>query len=205
MAQFTSKELYMMNGGQKLYIYKDGFGDIYHATPAEEKEWQQEIITRDLAKLDTEQNEVSLRFAIDNLIYHGHTTLESILIEKMQQATVKRQIVFAASLWTNYKYPKSYEIILENFKLHRKECLDTVFMALEYFKKHTDAAKFLIGCIEGEDKVLIAKARVTLVMWSYSGVPELRWNNFLENLKPENKGTETFEAGIVKLKNILIR
>ena len=36
---FTSRELYMMNGGNKMYIYKDGFGDVYSASAAEEMKW----------------------------------------------------------------------------------------------------------------------------------------------------------------------
>jgi len=33
-----------MNGGNKLYIHKDGFGDVYSATAAEEAEWAKEVI-----------------------------------------------------------------------------------------------------------------------------------------------------------------
>lgn len=46
MQPFTSKELYMMNGGQKLYIYKDGVGDIYNATATGEAQWARDVVDR---------------------------------------------------------------------------------------------------------------------------------------------------------------
>jgi hypothetical protein len=64
-----SKELYMMNGGNKLYIYKDGFGDIYNATAEEESEWAKEIISNALARIDVENNLTVLQFAINDLVF----------------------------------------------------------------------------------------------------------------------------------------
>ena len=52
MPPFTNKELYMMNGGQKQYIGKDGFWDVYNATPEEEAAWDKELAENALSKID---------------------------------------------------------------------------------------------------------------------------------------------------------
>lgn len=44
MTPFTNKELYMMNGGQKQYVGKDVFWDVYNATPEEETAWQKNLL-----------------------------------------------------------------------------------------------------------------------------------------------------------------
>jgi hypothetical protein len=100
MNRFTSKELYMMNGGQKLYIYKDGFGDIYQATVAEEEAWKQEYIATTLLKIDNETNSVVLSFAIESLIFHKYPALNALLISKINDVNIspERKIVFEAAL-----------------------------------------------------------------------------------------------------------
>jgi len=45
-----------MNSGNKLYIYKDGFADVYIATPGEEQEWAQEVIANALEGIDKGEN-----------------------------------------------------------------------------------------------------------------------------------------------------
>lgn len=45
-----SKRLFMENGGQKHYIYLDGFGDIYDATPAQEAAWRKELLEKNAKK-----------------------------------------------------------------------------------------------------------------------------------------------------------
>ncbi|MEP7257051.1 MAG: hypothetical protein ABI687_01660 [Flavitalea sp.] len=95
---FTSKELYIMNGGNKTYIGKDGFADVYSATPVEEAEWSKEVVTRAIAIIDKEENAVSLEFAIDNLRFHKYTGLKDLLISKMQDTNIARHKVFAEAL-----------------------------------------------------------------------------------------------------------
>ncbi len=69
----------MMNGGNTLYIYKDGFGDIYHATAAEEAAWSREVVTNALRRIDTETNATNLRFAINDLIFHGYDDVDQLM------------------------------------------------------------------------------------------------------------------------------
>ena len=86
MQTFTSKELYIMNGGNTMYIHKDGFGDVYSATQTEEAEWAQEVIEMALAQVDTDINVTTIRFAIDKLLFHKYPNIESLLKEKIKSS-----------------------------------------------------------------------------------------------------------------------
>jgi hypothetical protein len=83
MTTFTSKELYMMNGGNKLYIYKDGFGDDYNATPIEEAEWANEYIADTLLRVDKDINLSTLKFAIESLRFHHYPGVNDLIIRKL--------------------------------------------------------------------------------------------------------------------------
>ncbi|MFT3909764.1 MAG: hypothetical protein QM737_10095 [Ferruginibacter sp.] len=199
----NSKELYMMNGGNKLYIYKDGFGDIYNATVEEEREWDKEIIANYLQQLDTETNSTGLKFAIEGLLFHNYPGLETLLIQKIEPATPIRKIVIATALWKIYKYKKSYEIIYEQYLRNHAMCLDEVFFALIEFKNSKDAFSFLLGCLEGNDEKLFSKAHTTISMWAYTGLPDLRENGLLERLGPANRNTKELNLAIEEFKTII--
>ncbi len=201
----TSKELYMMNGGNKLYIHKDGFGDIYNATAEEEREWAKEMISNDLAKIDTEENPTGLRFAVEGLLFHDYPNLEALLIPKMEAATPIRKIVLATALWKIYKYKKSYEVIYQQFLQEPKICLDDFFFALIEFKNNMEAFHFLLECLEGKDETLYSKAYTTITMWSYSGVPKLRANELLERLDLDSRVTKKFKPAVEELKKIMFK
>ena len=90
---FTSKELYLMNGGNKLYIYKDGFGDIYSATAAEETEWANIVIADSIQRVTNEENPVNLQFAIQNLQFHNYAGLTELLNKSLENASMTRTTV----------------------------------------------------------------------------------------------------------------
>ena len=98
MQPFSSRQLYIMNGGNKLYIYKDGFGDVYSATPAEEAEWAQEVISGSLARLEASENSVDLEFAIANLRFHKYEGLDALLLAKLEDTSPVRKKVFITAL-----------------------------------------------------------------------------------------------------------
>ena len=77
----------MMNGGNKIYIHKDGFGDVYCATQTEEAEWAQEVIAIALAQVDTVTNATTLKFAINKLLFHKYPATENLLKEKIKTST----------------------------------------------------------------------------------------------------------------------
>lgn len=202
MQTFSSKELYMMNGGNKLYIHKDGFGDIYNSTAAEEQEWAREIVANALAKIDTEANAVVLKFAIESLRFHNYTGLEALLIQKAKEASPVRQVVFATALWNQCKYHDSFEIVYQNLCENRAACLDIVFISLDEFKANDAAKKFLLSCLEGDDDTLFIKAHTTISLWAYTGMPLLRENNLLDLLKIENRNEPGFKSAVENLKQI---
>lgn len=201
MPEFTSKELYMMNGGNTLYIYKDGFGDIYQATAAEEAAWSQEVVSNALRKLDTETNSTSLRFAVNDLIFHEYEGVDELIFEKTQQAAPVRKIVFAALLWKMKGYEKSFGIIYQLFLHHRDKYLDEIFGALQDFKDNTSARSFVLDCLSGDDDELYHKACTTVTMWAYTGMPDLRAAGFLDGLKA--KGSPAFPVALAQLKQLL--
>lgn len=156
-----------MNGGNKQYIGKDGFMDVYNATPGEEAEWAKEVVTAALLRINNESNATDIKFAVDNLLFHDYKGLELLLISKLNGSGPVRQIALAAALWNIYKYPQSFAIIMQNLTMHRKECLKEVFSALMDFKTNEAAKKFLFDCIEGDDEELKEKAQVSLGIWTY--------------------------------------
>ncbi|MBL0741468.1 hypothetical protein [Chryseolinea lacunae] len=205
MHDFSSKELYLANGGNKIYIYKDGFGDVYSATPEEEAEWAKEVVARALGRLDTETNSTGLTFAINDLLFHNYKGLESLLIEKMNTTTPVRQIIFATALWKSFHNVQSFDIVYNNFQEHRHECLDEAFHGLIEFKKSHPAHKFILWCLTGTDSLLQTKAHTTVSMWAYTGLPQLRSNKLLERLTPENTDPAVFAEAIEELKTILTK
>jgi hypothetical protein len=104
MNTFTSKELYMMNGGDKLYIYKDGFGDIYQATATEEEDCKQEYISKTFVKIDTETNAVLLKLALENLRFHQLSALTMLLITQLNNVNLSPELraVFKMALPENH-------------------------------------------------------------------------------------------------------
>lgn len=202
MAEFTSKELYIMNGGNKLYIYKDGFADQYHATAAEEAEWKQEVIDASLERVNKEINGVGLRFAIDNLIFHNYPGTEQLLRDKLKDPDPKRVIVFAMMLWIMNRYEKSFGIIYQLFLYQRDTVLDGFFTALIEFKFNISARMFLFECLRGDDPQLKKKAQTTIGMWAYTGMPELRNGDLHERLKSADE--EIFKAALLQLRQMFM-
>ena len=202
MATFSSKELFLMNGGNKQYIHRDGFGDVYHATASEEEEWTKEIVANAVARIETEDNATVVKFAIENLRFHNYTGLETLLVTKILEDGPVRQVIFATALWNLYKYPDSFEIIYRNLQQYRHQCLNTVFLSLDDFKNNDSARNFLLTCLKGNDGLLHTKAHMTISMWAYTGMPLLRENNLLDRLKIENKNEPSFKTAIELLEEV---
>ena len=108
MANFTSEQLYKMNGGNKMYIHRDGFGEDYQATAEEEARWKKELIEEALARLTTEIDSVSLIARVDTLRYHEVPNLKELLIALLPRLTPAMQIAMATALWKEYRYEQSF-------------------------------------------------------------------------------------------------
>lgn len=201
MQPFSSRQLYLMNGGNKTYIYKDGFGDVYHATPAEEAGWSQEVIAAALAKINTSNDGVELNSAIENLRFHAYAKLDALLQSKLEDASPVRRNAFAAALKNKDSYAKSVEAIYLDLAQHKDGGANDVFLQFGDFK--SEASKlFILACVEGDDDELFIKATITLGRWAYSGLPALRRNRLLETLQPENRQLPTFKTAVEQLKSI---
>lgn len=199
MQPFTSKQLYIMNGGNKLYIYKDGFGDVYEATPEEEAAWAEEVVAGALAKIDTEENSVSLSNAVENLAFHKYKGLRSLLMVKMGEANPNRKLALAAALATLNNHEKDAELVDASTTAYSDEYTAEAFDAVR--DRRDDAAKrFIFHCLEGDDHELAVKATTVLEIWAYSGMPALRQDNLLGKLQPENKGSEKFRTALEQLR-----
>ncbi len=203
MYDLTSKELYMANGGQKLYIYKDGFGDVYKATAAEEAEWAAEIVAGALVKIEKETNRSQLQLAISHLVYHKYTGLDALLLSHIYDGDPVRQIVFATAFWNRTAHTESFNIILQNLRDKREGTLMDVFLGLNEFKDHQGVRRFLVDCLQGSDDELIFRAQRTIEHWAWSGMSALKGDNLLTDLLVENKDRPSFGAAIEKLKKIL--
>lgn len=204
MTNPSSKELFMMNGGKLWYIYKDGFGDIYSATTEEEAEWAKELIGDSLVQISTERNRVKLFFCIDDLVYHRYEQLEQLLLNYIDDPIPSRQIVFATVLWTHFRYPNSFGVIILNLLEHKDETIDDVFLSLAEFWASLSVRAFLVSCVLGSNLQLSSKALHCLSSWSWSGLPELRqMDGLLKRLSPEYRGTSSFQQAINELRTFL--
>ncbi len=202
MQPFSAKQLYIMNGGNKRYIYSDGFGDVYEATPEEEAAWAREVIAAALAKIDTSESTIELKSALENLRFHKYEGLDALILSKLEYTSPARRVAFATALWNTAHYEKSVVIIYQHLLLNRHEWVTDVFPEVYDFK--SNAAKlFILICLEGDDDGLFMKATITMGKWANSGLPALRQNNLLEILQPENKHLPTFSTAVEQLKSIL--
>jgi hypothetical protein len=147
-------------------------------------------------------NPASVRTAVDNLIFHNYSGLQALLLTKTQDAVSGRKVLLATALWRVYQYEKSLEILLEHTH-GESECVNIVFLCLGDFKDNVAAKTFILQCMAGDDEKVILKAKMTLGIWAYSGMPSLRENNLLEALQPSNKDKEAFKEALKQLALIL--
>src|SRR6187402_670634 len=174
MANFRSEQLYKMNGGNKMYIHRDGFGEDYQATAEEEARWKKELIDEALARLTTEIDSVSLIARVETLRYHDLPNLQEILLDRLPQLTPAMQIAMAAALWKIYRYENSFTLIHTQFLAHPAELLNPTFTALQELHKNEAAKDFILTCLRGQDPTLRTKAVTTAGMWAYMGIPAIR-------------------------------
>ncbi|MGA0556726.1 hypothetical protein ACO2Q8_08755 [Larkinella sp. VNQ87] len=200
----TSKELFFMNGGITAYIHRDGFGEEYRATPAEEKQWTEELIALKWHLLDTEDNLPLLQSCIDTLSYHQAPNLLQKLTARLDQASLKQRAVIAGKLWKLCHYKPSFSILHELLLTHRDRMADDIFWIFNEMIDNKPLQRFLVDCLEGSDTVLQQKAHLTLTMWAYMGQPRLREGMLLSDLNPDrqNPDLESYQRALEKVKRL---
>ncbi len=107
-----SKRLFMENGGNLHYIGRDGFMDVYRATPAEEAAWRQELIEKYTRRLGVEDNETVLTGIAETLEYNGVKNLADLLCEAAKTATLKARQSIAQVLVQKFDPEKGAEVML---------------------------------------------------------------------------------------------
>lgn len=200
---FTSKELYMMNGGQQSFISRDGFGDLYNATPLEEQQWKKDVIARSIASIENDDDRSVLESSISNLTYHKYEGLEDLLLANIGNTSPARQVVFASALWNATKFDSRFNLIFPILHKYKAGCLENVFEGINNLKNHVAANHFLVYCLVGDDEALTEQAQKTLAIWAWSGLPVLREDKLLDTLHYENKGSPAHQTAIEGLKHIL--
>lgn len=203
MHPFTNKELFMMNGGQKHYIGRDGFMDVYNATPEEEKEWAKELGENALAVIDSEEEIISLETAIENLASENYHDPVSVLLSKFPDASPSKQLVFATSLWYMNCTKKDFDKVFKILQQQNASCLMAFLDQPGDFKHHAGTRYFLIKCLQGNDEYLFEKAQTILSIWAWSGLPQLRENRSLDWLQFNIRDLPESTAAINRLKEIL--
>lgn len=203
MAFFNSKELYMMNAGNLLYMYKDGFGDIYSATAAEEAEWAKQVINAALYKILVDENTTELQAAIDNLIFHRYPGLGILMLNKILGSSADRQFIFATELWKMGKSIENIDIIFDILLEQKAGFLPGLFCGLGDFKYNELARYFLFVCLQSNDDDLCVKAHTALSVWAFTGLPGLREAGLLDALQPENKRSPAYTFATERLREIL--
>ncbi|MDO6435205.1 hypothetical protein Q4E93_31605 [Flavitalea sp. BT771] len=196
----TSKELYMNNGGNKLYIWKDGYSDVYHASAEEEAEWDKEIIATSLLQLEKERNAVTIKLSVNTLMFHQYGTIEGFLKSKLNDKDPVRKIAFANALWNVSRDKGSFSVLMEYLPEQGGKYIDEVFAALNDFKDCKEARDFLVHCITGANRLYKKKACTTIAMWAYGGMPALRDKNLLAALRSPDASVH--QPAIEKLRKI---
>lgn len=192
-----------MNGGQKQYIGKDGFWDVYNATPEEEAAWAKELADNALAIIGTEEDAIALQIAIENLAFQKYHDQVTVLLSSIPGASPVKQLALATALWKMPCNEKDFEIVFEILLQQNASCLTDLFQQPGNFKHHIGARYFLIKCLQENDEYLFEKAQTILSIWAWSGLPELRENSVLDHLQFNNRELPRSVTAINRLKEIL--
>lgn len=192
-----------MNGGQKQYIGKDGFWDVYNATPEEEAEWAKELAEIALSKIGTEEDTNAVQIALENLAFQKYHDQVTVLVNSISAVSVENQLLLATALWNMPCNENDFEIVFEILLQHNASCLTDLFQQPGDFKHHSGARYFLIKCLRGNNEYLFEKAQTILSIWAWSGLPELRENSALDHLQFNNRNLPTSVTAINRLKAII--
>ena len=187
-----SKELYLGNNGKLHRIYLEGYEDEYHATPAEQAAWKEELIARNLAGLRTERNDILLGSLLETLHYHDAAgDAERILLERAAKGDLRDRQAVAYALWHGAQNEKGVELLLGLLREDDPDRYwrDYVFNTLFQLRDSRTAQDFVLACLRGEDEWYFKKAVDVLRMWGLRGetglqdgalLGALRWGNKME-------------------------
>jgi len=178
-----SKRLFMENGGNVHYIHRDGFGDVYKATPAEEEAWRKELIEKYTQRLREEDNETILTHIVESLGYNN-ANVADLLCEAAKSALPKAKMALTKLLYEKYDPERGVEIHLTLLELEEQDSYwrDYVFRILFQQRSTRVAQRFVVQCLRGDNELHFRKAVDVLQMWGYYGDKALTDIEFLRSL-----------------------
>lgn len=107
-----SRQLFMENMGMVHQIYRDGMGDEYQATAAQEEEWRMELVDKYLDRIGKEDHPTVLRSLVDRLVEWQVSDLESRLIDASLAADARQRQAIAGVLWDVFRSDHAFDILL---------------------------------------------------------------------------------------------
>jgi hypothetical protein len=166
-----SKRLFMENGGNVHYIHRDGFGDVYEASPSEETAWRKELVEKYAQRLREEDNETRLGLLLQTLEYNGAENLADLLCEAAESALPKAKMALTKLLYEKYDPERGVEIHLTLLELEEQDSYwrDYVFRILFQQRNNPVAQRFVMQCLRGDNEAHFRKAVDVLQMWGYYG------------------------------------
>lgn len=164
-----SKQLFMDNGGQTHYIFREGLGHRYSATPAEEAEWRKELLELCEKRIREEDTVAALAYFARTMDVNGATNVEALLLETAQTAGPKARFGLAQALGEVFNSDKAADILVALLDEDEAQWFDPVFTEFIRSRKNPGAQRFIIGCLQGDREQYFDKAVEVLRYWGIQG------------------------------------
>ncbi len=204
-----SKRLFMDNGGNTLYIHTDGFGDVYHATDAEEAVWRAELIDIYTQRLAVEDNETVLAGIAQSLQFNGAKNVGDLLLEATQTANLKAKQSLAKILVEQFDAERGAEVLISllEYEAETDYWRNYVFNSFFRMRDNRTVQNFIVQCLQGDNEIHFKKAVDVLSMWGIYGDKDLTDRELLLSLNWEDANAngpyfrETLEKTIKIIQN----
>jgi hypothetical protein len=179
-----SKRLFMDNGGDILYIHKDGFGDVYHATHNEEAAWRGELIEMYTRRLSEEDNESALAHLANGLKSNGVKNVGELLFEAFKTATPKAKQAIAKILTEQYDAERGAEALISllEYEAETDYWRNYVFNSFFRMRDNRTVQNFIVENLRGDNEIWFKKSVDVLCMWGIYGDKDLTDREMLLSL-----------------------
>lgn len=183
-----SKRLFMENGGQTHYIFLEGNGDRYSATPAEEAKWRVELLEFYAKRIQEEDNGTVLVHIARNMQYNGASNVEELLLAAAENAEPKAKQGLAQALVEVCNSDKGAEMLISLLELEAQDSYwrDYVFNSFFRTRENRLVQNFLIECLQGDKELWFKKSVDVLRTWGAFGEKALTDKNLLNALNWED-------------------
>ncbi|MBI1226528.1 MAG: hypothetical protein GC192_14940 [Bacteroidetes bacterium] len=167
-----SKQLFMENGGQVHQIYRDGFGDEYKASPAEENAWRQELVENYKYRLTQENNGVVLTQIVRSLQHNYVKNVDEMLLEAAATTTsLANKQAISQTLYEVFNHEKTLDVLLSLLQFEHEESYwrDYVFSSFGRMRDNRAVQGFIIKCLKGDNETHFKKAVDVIASWGMKG------------------------------------